>query len=84
MIKHVASIQEPHLVNHFQRLTRTVLSFLPLLSIIRTSKNRPNTVSIFIRVKNEIDWIRPSIQSIKDIADEIVIVDNGSTDGKHS
>jgi glycosyltransferase involved in cell wall biosynthesis len=34
-----------------------------------------------MRVKNEEDWIKPTIQSIKDIADEVVIVDHGSTDG---
>jgi glycosyltransferase involved in cell wall biosynthesis len=36
-----------------------------------------------MRVKDEFDWIKPSVQSIKDFADEIVIVDNGSTDGTY-
>ncbi len=36
-----------------------------------------------MRVKNERDWITPSIQSIRPIADEICIVDNGSTDGTY-
>jgi glycosyltransferase involved in cell wall biosynthesis len=33
-----------------------------------------------MRVKDKVEWIKPSIQSIKGIADEIVIVDNGSTE----
>jgi glycosyltransferase involved in cell wall biosynthesis len=36
-----------------------------------------------MRVKNEVDWITPSFQSIKGVADEIKIVDNGSTDGTY-
>lgn len=38
-------------------------------------------ISCVIRAKNEAEWIRPSIASILDFADEIVFVDNGSTDG---
>ena len=34
-----------------------------------------------MRVKNEADWIVASVRSILNIADEMVIVDNGSTDG---
>ncbi len=36
-----------------------------------------------MRVKNEFDWIEPSLQSIRAIADEIIAVDNGSTDGTY-
>lgn len=36
-----------------------------------------------MRVKDEKDWIQASVRSIKKIADEIVIVDNGSTDGTY-
>jgi len=36
-----------------------------------------------MRVKDESDWIRPSIESIKGIADEIIVVDNGSSDGTY-
>ncbi|MDP8313976.1 MAG: glycosyltransferase [Candidatus Celaenobacter antarcticus] len=33
-----------------------------------------------MRVKNEEDWIGLSLQSLKSFADEVIIVDNGSTD----
>src|SRR3989338_2511182 len=39
------------------------------------------TLSVCMIVKNEENCIERSLQSVKDIADEIVIVDTGSTDG---
>ncbi len=42
---------------------------------------RPQGISIYMRVKDERDWIAASIASVKGIADEIIVVDNGSTDG---
>jgi hypothetical protein len=38
-------------------------------------------ISCVMRIKDECDWVRLSILSILDFADEIVFVDNGSTDG---
>lgn len=38
-------------------------------------------ISCVMRVKDEADWVRLSILSLLDFADEIVFVDNGSTDG---
>lgn len=37
-------------------------------------------LSAIIKVKNEEEWIRLSISSILDIVDEVIVVDNGSTD----
>ncbi|MEE4359573.1 MAG: glycosyltransferase [Desulfococcaceae bacterium] len=36
-----------------------------------------------MRVKDEMDWIALSIRSVKNIADEIIIADNGSVDGTY-
>ncbi|MBC8463379.1 MAG: glycosyltransferase, partial [Deltaproteobacteria bacterium] len=47
------------------------------------TSQRPQGISIYMRVKNERDWIAASIASIRDIADEIIVVDNGSTDGTY-
>ncbi len=43
--------------------------------------NRPEGISVIMRVKDEETWIAPSIRSIASVADEIVVGDNGSTDG---
>ncbi len=37
-------------------------------------------ISVMIRVKNEEQWIAVSLSSLKGFADEVIIVDNGSTD----
>jgi len=78
----ITANQNPEKENQLSRLFRSIASRAPLLKMVPFSK-RPHGLSIIMRVKNEVDWIRPSILSIIDIADEIVIVDNGSTDGTY-
>lgn len=78
----VTANQYPHLRNYLTRLARMVFSFSPRL-FLASSPKKPKGISIVMRVKDEIDWIRPSIESIKSIADEIVVVDNGSSDGTY-
>jgi glycosyltransferase involved in cell wall biosynthesis len=41
--------------------------------------HRPEGISAIVRVRNEEDWIEPSLLSIKDLVNEYVVVD-GSTD----
>jgi glycosyltransferase involved in cell wall biosynthesis len=43
----------------------------------------PN-LSIFIIAKNEADRIGPTIEAVRDLSDDIVVVDSGSTDGTQS
>ena len=38
-------------------------------------------LSVFIVVKNEVDKISKALDSIKDLADELIVIDTGSTDG---
>lgn len=42
---------------------------------------RPHSLSVIIISFNEADRIATCLESVKDIADEIIIVDSGSTDG---
>src|SRR5215813_2588054 len=41
----------------------------------------PNKLTVLIPCKNEIKNIRPCIESVRTIADEILVADSGSTDG---
>jgi len=79
--KYLTANQFPHKKNYARRSLRWFLSFLPLILPPKDHPKRPMGISVYMRVKNERDWIIPSIQSISTIADEICLVDNGSTDG---
>jgi len=66
------------------RVFRNICSYAAPFGLIqRSSKFRPQGISAMIRVKNAIDWIEACIRSIDKLADEIVVVDNGSTDGSY-
>lgn len=54
------------------------LCYLPYISVI-PKPSRKNGISVRITTKNEEEWISLNLQSLKDFADEIVIVDT-STD----
>ncbi|MET0430647.1 MAG: glycosyltransferase, partial [Microvirga sp.] len=41
----------------------------------------PLPFSVFIIVKNEADRIGATLAAVRDLADDIVVVDSGSTDG---
>jgi len=79
----VTSNQKPHEKNYLSRFFRKLASHAAFFGVI-SKPDRPQGISIIMRVKNERDWIKPSIQSVTDIADEIVVVDNGSTDGTYA
>lgn len=78
----ITSNQQPHKTNYISRFLREISSRAPLVNIVPVPE-RPQGLSIMMRVKDESDWIVPSVQSISTIADEIIIVDNGSKDGTY-
>lgn len=53
---------------------------MPVLGVVEKPLDKEDGISVFIRLKDEEDWIRYSILSIKDFADEIIVGDNGSED----
>ncbi|MCX7982777.1 MAG: glycosyltransferase family 2 protein [Syntrophales bacterium] len=84
MEKHlITANQQPHRKNYLTRLVRFFVSLLPALVPNKFRVRRPMGVSVYMRVKDERDWIIPSINSIRPIADEICIADNGSSDGTY-
>ena len=61
------------------RWIRAMMSHAPSVGLVGPP-SRPLGISAAVRVKNEEEWIVPSLQSVAAIADEIIVVDNGSTD----
>jgi glycosyltransferase involved in cell wall biosynthesis len=57
---------------------RNVLSYLPKFHLIPLP-NRPNGISLCVRTKND-EWIDLSLKSVKEFADEIVVVDASTDD----
>ncbi len=80
MQSQVTANQYPHGRNTISCRIRSLFSFAPVLGMV-ARPDRPDGISVIMRVKDEKDWIEPSIASIKMIADEIIVVDHGSTDG---
>jgi glycosyltransferase involved in cell wall biosynthesis len=58
---------------------RYCLSFLPKFGLVKPPPGKPNGVSVLVRSCND-EWIVPSLMSIKDFADEIVVVDASTDD----
>ncbi len=79
----VTTNQSPHQANFMARAIRTIAHLSPVLGCHSAGPPRPQGISIYMRVKDERDWIAASLASISGIADEIVVVDNGSTDGTY-
>jgi glycosyltransferase involved in cell wall biosynthesis len=79
----ITTNQSPQSTNYFSRILRSFASFLPAMGLYQAAPQRPQGISIYMRVKDERDWIAASIASIMGIADEIIVVDNGSSDGTY-
>jgi glycosyltransferase involved in cell wall biosynthesis len=62
------------------RAVRKILSYAPLLGLVPHPAGRPQGITAVVRVKNEEEWIEPCLLSVSDAVDELVVVDNGSTD----
>ena len=73
--------QYPDRANSFSRAVRSFASLFPQLFSCPTPLSKPQGISAYMRVKDEKDWIAASIASLSAFADEIIVADNGSTDG---
>jgi glycosyltransferase involved in cell wall biosynthesis len=59
---------------------RRLLSYAPALGVVPRPAARRQGITAVVRVKNEEEWIEASLLSVSDAVDELVVVDNGSTD----
>ncbi|MBL7086566.1 MAG: glycosyltransferase [Candidatus Cloacimonetes bacterium] len=65
---------------HRQNLIYILSKVNNLFRIFHKIPQRKEGISVMMRVKNEENWIGLSLRSLKAFADEVVIIDNGSTD----
>jgi len=59
---------------------RKILSRAPAIGLAPRPEGRPRGISAIARVKDEEEWIEPCLRSVSDAVDEVIVVDNGSTD----
>jgi hypothetical protein len=60
---------------------RAVASLAPLLGVMPRPDAAREGISAIVRVRGEEEWIEPALLSIRDFADEIVVLDNGAAPG---
>ena len=58
---------------------RFIVSFSPILGLVAKPENRQNGISAIVRGRGEEEWIKPSILSVRNFADEIIFLDNGAS-----
>jgi hypothetical protein len=61
-------------------LARRALSFAPVAGVVTRPEPRPNGISAIVRVRGDEEWLEPAVLSIREFADEIVILDNGASE----
>lgn len=58
---------------------RYIASFAPLVGVVAKPQVRPNGISAIVRIRGEEEWIEPCVFSIREFADEILLLDNGAS-----
>jgi glycosyltransferase involved in cell wall biosynthesis len=59
---------------------RLALSFAPVVGLVARPEARPDGISAVVRVRGAEEWLEPAILSIRDFADEILVLDNGASE----
>ncbi len=54
--------------------------WLPKTGLVEKAGHRKQGISVYLTVKNEAQWIEPTIRSLAPFVDQISFIDNGSTD----
>lgn len=68
-------------VHPIKKILKFIVQNIQMFGAIAKPTERPQGISALFRVWNESSYVEPSINSIKDLVDEIVVVDSYSTDG---
>jgi glycosyltransferase involved in cell wall biosynthesis len=67
-------------VDKVKLAVKGAVSVLPKLGLKNKPRFHPDGVSFIVAVKDEERWIKPCIQSIQHVADEIIVVDSSVLD----
>jgi hypothetical protein len=59
---------------------RLALSFSPVVRAVARPAPRPEGISAIVRVRGDEEWLEPAVLSIRDFADEILVLDNGASE----
>jgi glycosyltransferase involved in cell wall biosynthesis len=59
---------------------KNVVSWAPKLGLMKKPRYQKDGVTFIVAVKDEERWIKPCIQSIQNVADEIIVVDSSVED----
>jgi hypothetical protein len=61
---------------------KNLTSILPKIGIMYKPNYQPNGITFIIATKNEERWIKPSIESIADVVNKIIVIDSKTNDEK--
>ena len=59
---------------------RLALSFAPVVGLVARPAPRPDGISAVVRVRGDEEWLEPAVLSIREFADEIILLDNGASE----
>jgi hypothetical protein len=60
--------------------TRRLLSLGPIIGLVQRPEARPDGVSAIVRVRGDEEWLEPALLSVRELADEIIVLDNGASE----
>lgn len=63
-----------------RRAARLALSFAPVAGVVARPAPRPDGISALVRVRGDEEWLEPAVLSIREFADEVVLLDNGASE----
>jgi glycosyltransferase involved in cell wall biosynthesis len=61
------------------RFARAVASWMPVTGLAPRPPALPNGISAMVRARGDEEWIEPCLRSVRALADEIVLLDNGAS-----
>jgi cellulose synthase/poly-beta-1,6-N-acetylglucosamine synthase-like glycosyltransferase len=59
---------------------KNIVSWAPKAGLMKKPRYHKDGVTFLVAVKDEERWIKPCIQSIQNVADEIIVVDSSIED----